>query len=104
MPKIHAHRPPTYDEGAPAAVEGPPLQPAVEGELHGVEASADGTAYEATSDEDVVSDHVEHPDYEALTVATLRGYLADRLLPTDGVKADLVARLQEDDARQDVEP
>ena len=37
-------------------------------------------------------------DYTQLTVAELQAELAGRGLPTDGLKADLVQRLQDDDA------
>ena len=37
-------------------------------------------------------------DYGALTVAELQAELEARGLPTDGLKADLVARLEADDA------
>ena len=38
------------------------------------------------------------PDYEAMTVAQLQDELAARGLPTSGLKAELVQRLQDDDA------
>lgn len=44
-----------------------------------------------------------HPDYEQMDVKTLRGYLADRGLPTTGRKAELVARLRASDAADDAE-
>lgn len=44
-----------------------------------------------------------HPDYEQMKAETLRGYLADRGLPTTGRKAELVERLRESDAADDAE-
>ena len=43
---------------------------------------------------------VEEPavDYNSMTVAMLRDLLNERGLPVSGVKAELVARLEEDDA------
>ena len=37
-------------------------------------------------------------DYESMTVAQLRDLLNERGLPVSGVKAELIARLEEDDA------
>ena len=40
----------------------------------------------------------EPVDYNSMTVAVLRGLLEERGLATNGLKAELVARLEEDDA------
>lgn len=39
----------------------------------------------------------ESPDYESMTVAVLRDLLSERGLDTDGLKADLIERLEADD-------
>lgn len=44
------------------------------------------------------TEHVSEPDYESWTVKQLREVLADRELSTDGLKAELVARLKAADA------
>lgn len=107
MPRIHEDRPPTY--ATDLLPEGDGSLPEVTVTVDGVDAGPgeiltrpDGPPFKDLGDADGFTTSV--PDYDALTVPTLRGYLADRDLPTDGVKADLVARLQEDDASQDTEP
>jgi hypothetical protein len=55
-----------------------------------------------SSTEDTTEDTVAE-DYESLTVVELREELADRGLPTSGHKDELIARLEEDDAKEAAE-
>ena len=62
------------------------------------EAVADGNPF--PEEEPVEEEPVEEEpvDYDSMTVAMLRDLLNERGLPVSGVKAELVARLEEDDA------
>lgn len=70
------------DQGPPEFVEtlGGPFEPLPE--------AVDGDTTE----------HVSVPDYEKWTVPQLREVLADRELPTAGLKPELIKRLQDADA------
>ena len=52
-------------------------------------------------DEETEEESVEVPPYEEWTVEELRSELDDRKLPTSGVKAELVARLETDDLAEE---
>ena len=66
-------------------------EPAVEDEVtvfHPEAAATDGNPFPEE----------EAPDYESMTVPVLRDLLAERGLTVSGVKAELIARLEADDA------
>ena len=71
-------------------------EPVVEEEVtvfHPEAAAADGNPF---PEEEPVEE--EPVDYDSMTVAMLRDLLNERGLPVSGVKAELIARLEEDDA------
>lgn len=59
--------------------------------------------YDDESDEDTEDEESEGTSYEDMTVEDLRTECSERTppLPTNGKKADLIARLREDDERQE---
>jgi hypothetical protein len=64
--------------------------------FHPEEAATDGNPFpEELMTEEVVE---EAPDYNSMTVPQLRELLAERGLTVSGVKAELIARLEADDA------
>ena len=74
----------------------PAEQPVVEEEVtvfHPEAAATDGNPF---PEEDEVVE--ETTDYESMTVPTLRELLAERGLTVSGVKAELITRLEADDA------
>jgi hypothetical protein len=67
-------------------------------ELYSDESLAIARAKVEVDDEDI--EDVEGDDYETWTNDELRGELAKRELSVEGKKADLVARLREDDDKE----
>ena len=53
---------------------------------------------EAATDGNPFPEEEETVDYNSMTVAVLRDLLEERGLATNGLKAELIARLEEDDA------
>jgi hypothetical protein len=97
MPKITVHGGATNAADLPAVnvtVDGADQGPGVVDETLGGDFAPLPKSVEGDT-----AEHVSVPDYGKWTVAELREALANRQppLPTDGLKADLVARLQEAD-------
>jgi hypothetical protein len=106
MPKITVHGGPSNaatDPSPPNPVQPTPEPSSVSITVDGVDqgpgevTKAPGGPFlplpQAVDGEQV--EQVSVPDYERWTAKQLREVLADRQLPTDGLKADLVARLRE---------
>jgi hypothetical protein len=81
-----------------------------QGVAHRLQVSEDGTqaGWEPVDLDEVAGDEVDEDadpddDYESRTVAELAEILKGRELPHSGVKADLIARLREDDAAKDAQ-
>jgi hypothetical protein len=78
----------------PAPVEPEPEPPVID--FNPEAAAVDGNPFpEELMTEEVVE---ETPDYDSMTVPQLRELLAERGLTVSGVKAELIARLEADDA------
>ena len=88
-------RPNQISYESPVIVEEPVVEEPVEEEVtvfNPEEAATDGNPF---PEEEPVEE--EPVDYDSMTVAVLRGLLEERGLATNGLKAELVARLEEDD-------
>ena len=98
-------RPNQISYESPVIVEEPVVEEPVEEEVtvfNPEEAATDGNPFpeeEPVEEEPVEEEPVEEEpvDYDSMTVAVLRGLLEERGLATNGLKAELVARLEEDD-------
>ena len=88
-------RPNQISYESPVIVEEPVIEEPVEEEVtvfNPEEAATDGNPF---PEEEPVEE--EPVDYDSMTVAMLRDLLSERGLATNGLKAELVARLEEDD-------